>query len=340
MKRFVLFILSIHLIFFSALPSYSQATCSGSTVVCANGVAPVCTIVYPIPYCDCFGFPRCISRSYYAALLNSGTDCSSFLSELPTPSCPTPQPITTIYTCDPGYTSCPDNMTAGVCCLYGCCSSDSTKCKCASNSQCSPSCTLPTQPTNPITPTCNASLLLITCMLAGASPNFVTCTCNASSNPTIPTVTPSTSSVMCAANLTACPNDITTGFLCCQYGCCPSSPSLCRCSNSDQCDPNCSAQPTAKVSLQVSNIKTSGFKLTAIGDNFNSISNCSATTVGGLKMKIKPDFFYLGASQKQVIRVTVPTAFRKFYLQSSQEITISVSCENGAEAEKSVSLSQ
>jgi hypothetical protein len=144
------------------LPSFAQAICSGSSVVCTNGATADCPSGSGLD-CGC-GIPQCFNRQTYSDLINSGFGSqvcnpvfnppSSPICFIPTPvSTPTPPPTIT-YSCDSGYTSCPDNMTEGVCCLFGCCPSNPFLCKCLGNNQCFPNCNLAT-PTP--TPTINSS---------------------------------------------------------------------------------------------------------------------------------------------------------------------------------------
>ncbi len=218
----------------------AQVTCSGSTVVCANGVTPVCTSTYPSPYCSCYG-PKCISQSYYAELQNSGFSCSSVVGRLPTPACPDPEALT--YSCNSGYTTCPPNIAptnpGGLCCLNGCCPSDPTKCKCSTSSQCSPNCTVATTYIcDPGFISCPDNMTQGSCcsLAAGCCPSNPTqCKCS-NSNECIPNCT---ATYTCDRGLTICPNNTNSNAICCQDGCCPSDPTKCKCPTNNQCSPNC-----------------------------------------------------------------------------------------------------
>ena len=362
MSKFIsLFLLISCFIFFATLPSYAHAQ-SDCSLSCSNGGTPSCSHVGD-------------GRDHYPSCSNGSAVCCSVqgcygggLGPLCLQPQPTPPPIT-IYTCDPGYTTCPPNIAptdpGGLCCLNGCCPSDSTKCKCSTNNQCSPNCTLstptPSTPSNPVvsspTSTCNASLLLIGCMASGLSPNFVTCTCNPSTSttPTTPISSPTTTSIKCATGLTACPSDTIPNFNCCPYGCCPSNPSMCRCSNSDQCDPNCNSstpttQPTATFlptltiigidSLHTSvNLKRYIIDLNVIGSNFSSDSSCSIySAIAGLGIRIKPsDFFLSPSDSSKSVKVTIPLS-KVIKRASSARLRFKAECSNGTEAEKVINL--
>lgn len=149
----LLLILLFCLIMKIDLPALAQAYCSGNTVVCTNGATPDCPVGYGYD-CSC-GVAQCFNRQTYSDLFNSG-----FGSQVCNPAFNPPQPIIcyqpepTTYSCDAGYTSCPDNMTAGLCCLFGCCPSNPSQCKCSNSNQCSPNCSVPTStPTPTLTPT-------------------------------------------------------------------------------------------------------------------------------------------------------------------------------------------
>lgn len=200
----------------------------------------------------------------------------------------------------------------------------------------------PTQPITPIptTSTCNASALLLTCNAQGTSANFVTCTCNASSNPIIPTVTPSTSSVMCAAGLTACPNATTPNFQCCQNGCDPFDPSQCRSDYSTAPTPPPTFEPELVISapelINLSN-NPKTFDLTVTGLNFPSVSNCSVSTVNtNLRMKFIPTNVSLGIGKSsEAIKVLVRNSRA---LTKTNLITIKATCRNGSTDEIGINV--
>lgn len=155
---------------------------------------------------------------------------------------------TTIYTCDPGYTSCPDNMTEGLCCQYGCCPSDPTKCKCSNNNQCSPNCTTSDLTAcNSTYPSCNGTCPAGQECSPSVSGTNVGCSCfpTASSNPTMPAPDTNSSCKLPCSNSSACG----VGKYCnLNAMCCVVNPSGCikgchlsssECGSNEQCVSNC-----------------------------------------------------------------------------------------------------
>lgn len=126
--------------------NYSDFTCA--LIRCPK--TPEC-----LSLCDP-GYTVCISNNsvsccQYGCCPLDPTRCKCANNDRCSPEgCPT-------YSCDPGRTVCPPNIAptdpGGLCCLYGCCHSDPTKCKCPSNNQCSPNCSVPTY-------SCNSGLII------------------------------------------------------------------------------------------------------------------------------------------------------------------------------------
>lgn len=390
--------------------SYAQVRCVNDKVVCDNGVSPVCTVTYPIPYCDCYGNPLCINNSFYIDLITSGFSCSSIpLSVLPAASCPEPLPIT--YSCDPGYTTCPPNIAptdpGGRCCVDGCCPSDPTKCKCQFTNECSPNCPTthtcdpgfiscpnnrsstccsitvgccPSDPTkckcpnsNQCIPNCPATYTCETtgythcpddrtsgvCCKHGCCPSDPTkCKCPDSNqcSPNCTVAEPPPTTYECKDGYIICPTNTTPNAICCLNGCCPSNPSQCKCSNSDECYPNCStniseepnSNPTVSSSpiLTINGINFLSTKvklkkymigLNVVSSNFLSNSSCNLfSPIAGLGIRIKPRNFVLGpSSSSRTVMVTIPLSKT---VKKLERLNFKAKCGNGTEAEKVISL--
>ncbi len=100
---------------------------------------------------------------------------------------------------------------------------------------------------------CNISRLFNNCTASSLIADLVTCSCKSPLPPTSPPpslpstpttpITPVVPTYNCNPGLISCPDIYTKEGTCCQYGCCPSNPTQCKCPNSNQCIPNCSVQP-------------------------------------------------------------------------------------------------
>ena len=276
MTRLLPFIFLIYYILFSNLPSYSQASCSLS---CNNGGTPSCRGLGSnwSPTCTDLG-PLCCTQ-----FSGGGRACTGGIE------CPAPVPIT--YACNPGYTTCPPNIAptdpGGLCCLYGCCPSNPTQCKCSNNNQCSPNCSVQT-PVPPTIYTCDPGLTVcpnsnntsaLCCPDGCCSSNPGQCKCSANSNQCSPNC-PATYS--CNSGYTTCPPNIAPtdpGGICCLYGCCPSNSTQCKCPTSNQCSPNCTlptptpTTPSGTISSTSSStggLSSDTFDITLMSSTLNS----------------------------------------------------------------------
>ncbi|MBI3590016.1 MAG: hypothetical protein HY094_01395 [Candidatus Melainabacteria bacterium] len=83
------------------------------------------------------------------------------------------------------------------------------------------------------------------------------------------------------------------------------------------------------------------FKINIVGLNFKSISKCQATSSDDSLIKIKPKIFVLSpARNKKSVLVRLSRSLVSDIIDngSSEDITVSVSCVNGAGDEKNVTL--
>ncbi len=280
-----------------------NATCVNGVVTCTNGGSPVCGSDEPIctqigagcrdlggsisgPV-SCSNLPVC--NSFSLVLICSSLGLSPNLT-----TCMCTEPT---YTCNPGFTSCPDNMTKGVCCAYGCCPSNPSLCKCLNSNECFPNCTLPTptpvsdpQPTpvtNPTPAQCNDGIDNdgdgLTDLLH--DPGCSDLSDDDESNPIptpIGTPTPAT---------------------------------------------------TSKASIQLSNfgkIKRNSFTLSASLNDFPNNTQCSVTSkIGALSLATVPTSFTVSSSSNRTIRVLISKPIQKFIRRSnSRTITTEINCSS------------
>ncbi|MBI3591683.1 MAG: hypothetical protein HY094_09950 [Candidatus Melainabacteria bacterium] len=289
----------------TGVPCCEEVSLSSFTLVCVPSITPTCE-------CDLLA----LSRHCSPLGLNFDLDtCSCKPFVLPAPT----------YTCNPGFISCPDNMTQGSCCsvTVGCCPSNPTQCKCPNSNQCLPNCTAPAPtPLPPITYTCD--------------PGY-----------------------------TICPNS-TNPVTCCLYGCCPSASTECLCSsNNNQCGPNCSiSTPSGGSSTNNSPVNTSpvsnnsnpqieitginninpfaGLKryaidLTVTSTNFDSRTKCSLyPRISGLGIRTRPNNFFLGPSNtSKLVKAIIPISRN---LKKLGTLTFKANCDNGATAQKDITI--
>lgn len=199
--------------------------------------------------------------------------------------------------------------------------------------------------------------------------NPTQCKCP-NSNQCIPNCTvapPPPTTYECDPGYTICPNNTTPNALCCQYGCCPSNPTQCKCSNNNQCYPNCSVptspsttQPTTtsptnssgsvSTSESIATLNISGvgtinatvnFKrylldLVIISTNLTQTTPCTIfPTIAGLGIRIQPNTFFLNnANNSKTVKATIPISRVVKRLNS---ITFKVNCGN-LKAEKTISI--
>ena len=171
MKKNKLLLLCLVLSICFSLPEslFAQVSCSGGSVVCANGMTPVCPSADYGLSCYC-GLPQCVNRAAFNNAISSGFESSSYICNIPgttTPSCPVPLPVSTptlIPVTQPTTPTC-SPLIATICASQGTSPNYST-------CTCNP--ITPTAPTQPTIPTVMCATGLTACPNATAS-NFQCC---------------------------------------------------------------------------------------------------------------------------------------------------------------------
>ena len=83
------------------------------------------------------------------------------------------------------------------------------------------------------------------------------------------------------------------------------------------------------------------FKVNVVGLDFKSVSKCQATSSDDSLIRIRPKVFILSPSRNKkslLARISNNLASDVIDNDSSEDITVNVSCTNGAESEKSITL--